>query len=367
MGLAQGNRWTRSLALLAPAALAAVSALARPAPPGALAAAPLPARECLPAATAAAGPAGAAWYRLDPVLDPGGTLAGRQLTAGLGSARWTATLPPESFASGPVAGRVLAGDDDGQRSRLRLLDAARGCWTALGTESAVIRSAVMTADGTLVYEHRVARATRQDLGVWRRDLSRRGAAASRVLPGLAADAAAGPTYSTTLLAGDDGRLVVSSCGERSCRTRVLDLSSGQTSAVGGTGPAVGVWGGGVVALAPCDGLPCPLERVDLASGATSRLAESSGVAVLVPGLADTVALASGTGIGVMRLGADGPPVPVPGADGLAPLRLGSTADAGVEAPRGRVAVAPGGRMDDPSAVRFLDPATSRLSSQEVIP
>ena len=76
-----------------------------------------------PATIAIGAEAGAAWYRLDPVLDEHGSLAGQRLTVGLvgGPARHL-DLAPESFVSGPVGGVVLVGDDDGTESRLRLLD-----------------------------------------------------------------------------------------------------------------------------------------------------------------------------------------------------------------------------------------------------
>ena len=110
-------------------------------------------------------PGAGAWYRLDPVLDRTGTLAAQRLTAGIaGQPSRQLDLAPESFASGPVGGLVLAGEDDGTVSRLRLLDPARGCATAVADEPAVIRSAVLDPDGRSIVEHRVDRTTRADLG-----------------------------------------------------------------------------------------------------------------------------------------------------------------------------------------------------------
>ena len=201
----ESGRWMR---WLGPAALLAlVGAVAPAGPPGALAMArfgtataavegvPRTVQACAPddrAAPTKGAPGdakgGPAWFRLEAVLDPGGTLVGQRLTAGpvAGSSR-TLALPPESFASGPVGGRVLVGDDDGTVSVLRLLDVARGCWTVVAREPAVIRGAVLAPDGASSWEHRVDRASRADLGVWRRTLS--GGPAVRVLPGLAVDAA----------------------------------------------------------------------------------------------------------------------------------------------------------------------------------
>jgi hypothetical protein len=262
---------------------------------------------------------------------------------------------------------VLVGDDDGQRSRLRLLDTGLGCWTALGTASDVIRSAVLAPDGARLFDHRVARATRRDLGTWQRILGGHASAAARVLPGLPPDAAYGPTFSTSLLVAGDGRLVESACGERACRTRVLDPGTGAVATVNGTGPAAGLAGGRLVAFAPCDGLPCVVNAVDLASGAASPLDEADGPVVAAPDGAGVVVLADDGGLGVVRLGSGAADLRVPSTDGLAPVVASSTAISGIEAPHGQVAVAPGGRVSDPSVVQFLDPAALQLSAGEVLP
>jgi hypothetical protein len=367
MELVRRNRW---IALSLPVALAAVAALARPAPPGVLAAArPLPVDACAQVASvggSVAGVGASAWYRLDAMLDANGTLVGRRLTAGRGAARWTAELPPESFASGPVGGRVLVGDDDGYRSRLRTLDTARGCWSVVGTESSVIRSALFTADASGLYEHRVDRATRRDLGVWQRDAAAPDAS-RQILPGLDANQVLGPTFSTTLLTADDGRLAVSSCGERACRTRVLDPSTGATTMTDGTGPATGVVGGQLVASEACTGLPCPIRVIDLASGGTSNLGPAMGSAVSAPGGSGLVVLPGEQGLRVAR--ADDPTrtVDVPASSGLAPIPRTSTSETGFEAPRDLVAVAPGGSAADPSLVRLLNPASLQITAVEVLP
>jgi hypothetical protein len=267
MELARRIRW---IALSLPVVVAAAATLARPAPPGVLAAAALPDRGCAPAAGVSLSEA--AWSRLDPVLDASGTLAAEQLTVGRGTARWTERLAPESFAAAPVNGRVLVGDDDGTRSRLRVLDTATGCWISLGIESAVVRSGVLAADGAVVYEHRVERGTRRDLGVWRQDL-RAGRSSVAVLPGLAEDRAYGPTFTTSLLVAGDGRLVVSSCGIEECRIRVTGARGTAVNEVDGTGPAVRMDGDRLIVEEACEGLPCPLDAVDLGTGAKTRLAE----------------------------------------------------------------------------------------------
>lgn len=366
MGLARRTRW---MALALPVAVAVVASLARPAPPGVAAAAPLPDRGCSPGAGSglAAARATHAWYRLDTLLDAGGTLAGRRLTVGRGPVRWAADLPAESFASGPVGGRVVVGDDDGVRSRLRMLDTVRGCWSPIADEAAVIRSAVLASGGERLYEHRVDRATRSDLGVWQRDLAVSPDTASRVLPGLGADAVGGPTFTTDLLVAADGRLVASSCGLRLCRTRVLEPQTGAMATVGAIGPAIGAQGGDLLALTPCTGLPCPIMAVDLRTSASRLVGDTRGPVVMAADAGTAIVVADGTSLGVLRLGARPSRAAVGASMGLSPLSTASTAESGVEAPPGLVAVAPDGRIDDPSAVRFLDPVTLRLTAGEVLP
>ncbi len=88
--------------------------------------------------------AGVAWFRMDATLDAGGTLTGQRLSVGLvGGRTRQIALPPESFASGPVGGIVLVGDDDGTRSRLRAVDPAASCASTVAVESAVIRSGIL--------------------------------------------------------------------------------------------------------------------------------------------------------------------------------------------------------------------------------
>ena len=303
-------------------------------------------------ATEPGGPPGTgAWYRLDPRLDRSGTLTARRLTAGIaGQAPRYLDMAPESFASGPAGGFVLAGEDDGTASQLRLLDPTRGCATAVADEAAVIRSAVLDPDGESILEHRVDRATRADLGVWRRTI---GGSAVRVLDGLEPDPALGPTFATDLLIAVDGRLVVSSCGAEACRVRVLDPATGAVKLLQGTGPGLGVTGGSAVVRSVCPGLPCPVEAVDLATGGRTLLAEDAGAAVLGgPAGTDLVYETAGGRVKVLGI-ATGRRVDGREAGG-APLVAGSTATAGAEAPPGRVALAPRGR---PAAttMRAFDP------------
>jgi hypothetical protein len=70
---------------------------------------------------------------------PGRPAADRGLV-GARRAGWTCQ---PSRSPGPVAGRLLVGDDDGTRSRLRVIDVAAGCAIELGREADVVRSGVL--------------------------------------------------------------------------------------------------------------------------------------------------------------------------------------------------------------------------------
>ena len=317
-------------------------------------------------ASTAAG-SGTAWYRLDLVLDEGGSLAGQRLTVGLvgGPARHL-DLAPESFASGPAGGVVLVGDDDGAETRLRLLDVARGCATAVGREAeAVVRGALLAPDGSTVWEHRVNRVTRADEGVWRRPVA--GSPSARVLPGLPANGRFGPTFVTELSWAADGRLGVSSCGERACRTRVMDPATGRVDAFEGTGPLVGVHGDRALVHGVCAGLPCPIEAVDLRTGRRSVLVEEAGLASVDGSGTGSLVFETAAGqLAVLDLGS-GRRSHVTADAGLLPVRQTSAATSGAETPGGAVLVAPRGRVGQPSAAQHVDPAThAAVSLGEVL-
>jgi hypothetical protein len=349
------HRFVRGLAPIAAVALLAAPGVARPGVLGS-AAPPWDPPTCRDRAAAAGVPASTAWYRLDGVLDASGTLAGQRLTLGLigGRARMLA-LPPESFASGPVGGRVLVGDDDGSRSRVRLLDVPRGCATEIATESAVIRGGLLSPDLGTIWEHRVDRGTRADLGVWRRSTTT--GAATRVLAGLTADDRHGPTFATELRRAPDGRLAVSSCGELACRTRIVDPASGQVDAVDATGPALGVVDGGLLAYSDCPGYPCPALEVDPATGRREVVEPAAGPAA-VAGIDDaTLVIDDGDALVILDVRGRGRRL-VGGAAGLTPVRGGSGASSGADLPPGWVLLAAGGRLGDPSTARALDARAS---------
>ena len=172
-------------------------------------------------------PAREPWFRLDPVLDGDGRA---HWPAARPRARWRAgrpvawTSPRRSFAAGPFGGIVLVGSDDGaasrvqadrRRARLRVADRRR----ARRHPPRDDRPA-----GTFIYEMRVDRASRADLGIWRRaarggSTARHASSARRRRRPLRADLLDRVLWD---LAGD--RLAVQSCGEIACRIRVIDAA-----------------------------------------------------------------------------------------------------------------------------------------------
>jgi hypothetical protein len=315
-----------------------------------------------PCSAGSTAPATGAWYHLAPQLDRSGTLASNRLTVGpLGDGtRRPIDLPPESFASGPLHGLVLVGDDDGRRSRLRIVDVGRSCAVEAGTTRDVVRSALLDADGRTVIEHRVDRSTRADLGVWRRPAS---GTPRQLLAGQGHDQQYGPTFATDLAWSADGRLVVASCGELACRTRVLDPRTGHVDRVERTGPSVGVAGDIVVAWAVCPGMPCGIDLVDLATGLPRRLLEGDGPATLGGPGGDVLVASTSGGLRLVDLGT-GAARPATSSVAGAPVRGGSKAEAGADLPPGEVLLAPGGRFERPDDAIRLDPVTGAAAGLE---
>jgi hypothetical protein len=226
-----------------------------------------------------------AWFRLDPRLDRAGALEGQRLAVGLDGERSSRImdLPPESFAAGPFGRIVLVGTDDGATSRLRAIDVAGQCSWDVGEETAVIRRATIDPVGSTVYEMRVDRATRADLGIWSRPLDGTTPAEPFLEP-IGADERFGPTFSTEFAwARSSVALAIQSCGEVACRTRVVEPDNGtlRVLAEPDLGALVGLEGERLVTYAACPGLPCPVVSTDLSTGARSVLADAAATAVLV--------------------------------------------------------------------------------------
>ncbi len=184
------------------------------------------------AGTARSAPSTAA---LEPRLDGDGSLVGWNIDIAAADERpWRIRLHPESSMSEPVGGHVVVSEDDGVRSVVSIVALDRRCATVIVQTADVVRSAVLRdRDGSVVY-HAVDRATRRDLGVWAAvSLDR---PPTSILTALAADDDAarhvGRVYLTRLLLdGSGGYLAVQSCGERSCRTRIVDFARGRETRV----------------------------------------------------------------------------------------------------------------------------------------
>jgi hypothetical protein len=239
-----------------------------------------PPPDCADHAATGSASVGSPWFRLTPLLVDGAR-NGQRLEIGRGRL-WTMALASESFATGPHAGRVVVGNDDGRRSTVSTVDTARGCREHIATSSDhVIRNAVLSADGTQLYEFRVRRSDRADLGVWRRVAGE--AQAERILPPVEADAAFGRTWATTLHWATDGRrLVVSSCGEVACRFRILDPADGRVETVADPshGSLLGLDGDDLLLRAACRGLPCAVLQVDVPTGRTTVVDAAAGAVAL---------------------------------------------------------------------------------------
>ncbi len=317
---------------------------------------------------------GTPWFRLDPLLDAAGGLRGQRLTFGLDGERSARSLdlPAESFAAGPHGRIVLAGSDDGARSQLQAVDVASGCAWAIGTERAVIRRATIDPSGASIYETRVDRVSRADLGIWQRPIDGAGPA-RRVLAPLAPDGRFGRTFSTDFtwdLAGD--RLAVQSCGEVACRTRVIAPRGGPVTTldVPDLGPLVGLQGDTAVTYEACRGLPCPIVSTDLRTGARQVLAPAAGLAVVVPTadgarLIHEVGASTGRELRAVRLdggwAADLGPIP----DDLRLHPSAIRAGAATRLPPGWVLLAPDGRL--PAATNATRPQLRHVPDGSTVP
>lgn len=343
-------------------------------PAGALAAA----RAVEPAT--AANVAAETWFTLDPQLDGAGALTGQRLQFGRRNGRTqTLDLPGESFVAGPFGGTILVGADDGSTSTIRAISGSADCESLIATVADVVRTATLDRTADNVYEFRVERSTRADLGVWRRPLA--GGPATRVLEPLPVDERFGRTFSTTLSWTEEGdELVVQSCGMTSCRTRFLAVVSGRVRTVGAAdqGELIGAVAGRLIAYAACRGLPCPILSIDAATGDSRTLVDTAGLARVVPtddGAAvihEIVSRHAVAGEAVALAAVDpttGDRRPVGGS--VSGMRL--VADAtrslgGTRLPRGWALLTPDGRpaADEPSIlIRVADGATVALP--EVLP
>jgi hypothetical protein len=293
-----------------------------------------------------------AWFRLDPTIVDG-VRSGQRLMLGGPStiAARGVDLDPESFASGPFAGTVLVGTDDGTRSRVSLIDVAAGCAWTVDRSDAVVRRATLTPDGAALIEFQVDRATRADLGVWRRPLDGRGAV-ERILPPIEPDDRFGPTWLTELsLSADGSLLAVESCGEVACRVRWLDLATrgGGSMSDPSMGAVVGLTRERLVVRGACRGLPCPVRSIALDDGAVTTIVVSAGQALLTrqdDGRQVVVFEGDPDGRTVASIGVDGSAEREMPADRAGRRLVGPPAWAGgaAEVPAGWIAFSPDGRL-----------------------
>ena len=224
-------------------------------------------------------------FRVDPVIESGGALRGQRLWVGLGDLRAgrSMELPAESFAAGPFGRVILVGSEDGAASHLTAIDVANACAWPVGTEPSVIRRATVDPAGTGVYEMRVDRISRADLGIWWRPMDG-GRPVRRILAPVAADGRFGRTYSTEFTWDvESDRLAVQSCGEAACRTRVISPRDGSVATLDAPdlGLLIGLSGDRVVTYGACRGLPCPVVSTDLRTLDRQTLSLASGPAVVV--------------------------------------------------------------------------------------
>lgn len=296
---------------------------------------------------------GTPWFRLDPVLDGEGTLKGQRLALGIDGERTARTLDlaPEAFAAGPFGRIVLVGSDDGITSRAQAIDVARGCAWPVAEEHDVIRRATIDPAGKFIYEMRVDRSSRADLGIWQRPIDGT-AAARQILGPPPPDGRFGRTFSTEFswdLAGD--RLAIQSCAEVACRFRFIAPGGGPSATLDrpDLGQIVGLDGDVAVTYEACRGLPCPIVSTDLRTGDRRVLAPAAGLAVLIA-TTDGSRLIHETGAGTERRLLSVAPDGEEALDlGLVPdnLRLHPSAvraDAATILPAGWVLLAPEGRL-----------------------
>jgi hypothetical protein len=315
-----------------------------------------------------------AWFRLDPRLDGDGALDSQRLAVGLDGERGSRVLdlPRESFAAGPFGRVVLVGSDDGSASRLRAVDVAGLCAWDVDETTDVVRRATIDPAGLAIYEMRVDRANRTDLGIWSRPIDGSRPAA-RVLEPIEVDARFGRTFSTEFAWNLQGTLlVIQSCGEVACRSRVLAPHDGAVRTVDAPdlGSLVGLDGDHLVTYAACPGLPCPVIATDLTTGLRSELAGAAATAVLVstPAGARLVHEVLGdTAIALRAVALDGSSVTDLGTL-PAGLRLHATAQTAGAATRigsGWVLLSPDGRIPDngPRARTLLRRVTDGLTVQ----
>lgn len=259
--------------------------------PAALAAHRVPAADDCSAFDATA--AGAAARRSTPPLGQlsladqfgaTGELVGSRLELTTAAGRTAVVeLPVESSVAEPIGDLLVYTEAPaGEPSSIYALDLASGCEARLATDDQVVRSAVIDPAGSALYVHSVSRVGRDDLGVSRIDLLT--GRPQRVLPPLSESDVIGPTFGTGLHWSSGGdALAVQSCGFSSCRTRVLDVASGDVATYDamGQGQFIGLTAHHLITYADCPGLPCDVLTARRPAGEVATLATGALTAALV--------------------------------------------------------------------------------------
>ena len=223
---------------------------------------------------------GSGWFQLDST--GAASITRYVLTAGklgwVGS--FTVDLPNPAFAAGPFGDLVLYGGDDGTRPEVAVLSLADGSRRVLLTSDQPVWRATLDRAAANLYYLLLDRTTRADLGIWRLRLD--GASkAELVMAPPAWEAELQPGTSTEFVWGPAGDvLAVYSCGLGvGCRTRLLDIATGKVRSYDEVplhGGVIGLTADSYIASENCPGLPCPIFRVDLATGKVETLVGEAG-------------------------------------------------------------------------------------------
>lgn len=267
------------IAIMFPAAMAA----GPPAPRAAIRSAMCPADGLDLPRLAGGETASTADLKVEPAMS-NGVFTGRRLIvqprAGLPS---QIALPAESFVAPPIGDVVVYGSHKSATgSEVRAISLQDGCHALLARPDHVVRSAVLDPSGKALYVHAVSAIDRRDMGVTRHDLSS-GTRGVVVAPPSASDAI-GPTFATELRWSVEGdALAVQSCGYSACRTRVLDVATGEVQAFDNPphGQLVGLTAGTIYALEAGHSAPCSLLAIDRAGGPTTSVFNDALSASLV--------------------------------------------------------------------------------------
>jgi hypothetical protein len=214
-------------------------------------------------------------------------------------------------AAGPFGGRVLYHLFDGSRSEIHVVDASDGRDDLVLTTSNVVYNSVLDpASGTIFYGMLDA-GHRHDLGVWR---LRAGGMPEPFLPAARELRYSGSQqwHRSLALTPDGSRLVVVDCQTTECAAAVYSTGDGHelASADGLRDDALfGATNADLLGIFRCDGGPCSIDAVDLASGGLRTVASDP---CLLSGTGILGKRADGSDV-LLVTAASGPACPAPGS------------------------------------------------------